>query len=444
MAEHSSTDLGGGLVLRQGTAADTEALVAFYAEVFRRQGDPGPNTFFGEFVRDLAATPQAPYGPGNFTVVEDTNTGAIVSSLNLISQTWSYGGIDFPVGRIEPVGTLPDYRHRGLVRRQFELAHRWSAERGELVQAITGIAYFYRQFGYEYTIEMMGARRGSVLDVPPLKEGEAEPYPVRPAAESDLSFIKRLSDAAAARYLVTCRRDEAQWRHELSGRNWMSQNCYRLRIIETPDGRPVGYLGHATRLWGSRIVAQAVEIVPGLSWYAVLPSVLRYLRAAGQELVGKTPGAGQLAFVSLSLGEEHPAYAALSPSFIGPPNQYPYLVRVPDLPAFVRHVAPVLEQRLAQSSFAGHSGEFRLCFWRSGLRLLFEQGRLVTAEPWMPTPEDGGNVGLPDLTFLKLLFGYRTLEEIRYIYPDVWADELGHILMPVLFPRQPSNVWAIG
>ena len=39
----------------------------------------------------------------------------------------------------ELVGTKKEYRRRGLVRQQFEVMHEWSAERGELVQIITGI-----------------------------------------------------------------------------------------------------------------------------------------------------------------------------------------------------------------------------------------------------------------------------------------------------------------
>jgi hypothetical protein len=444
MVEQPLADLGEGLVLRRATAADTDALVEFYAEAFRRRDEPGPNVFFGEFVRDLLCTVQAPYGPGNFTLVEDTRTGAIASSLNLISQTWTYGGIEFPVGRIEPVGTLPDYRRRNLVRRQFEVAHAWSAERGEIVQVITGIPYFYRQFGYEYAIEMNGTREVPVTAVPRLKEGEAEPYRIRGAGEGDLAFIAGLTDAAVGRYLVTCRRGAEQWRHELGGRHWMSQNCRHLRIIESAVGQRVGYLAYSSNVWGKRLRAGACELVPGQSWAPVMPVVLRYLRAAGQEMLGKTPYADELGIIGLCFGEDHPAYAVLPSSAPCLEQHYPFLVRVPDLAAFLRHVAPVLERRLVGSPFAGHSGDLKLSFYRSGVRLAFEQGRLAAAEAWQPTDGDGGNAAFPDLTFTKLLFGYRSLTEIRYLFPDVWASEEAHALLGVLFPRQPSSVWPIG
>jgi hypothetical protein len=94
----------------------------------------------------------------DFTVVVDENAdGKIASTMNLISQTWVYdgpsGGIPFALGRPELVATDEAYRRRGLVRMQFEAIHAKSAARGEMVQAITGIPWYYRQFGYEMCVD---------------------------------------------------------------------------------------------------------------------------------------------------------------------------------------------------------------------------------------------------------------------------------------------------
>jgi len=182
-------DLGNGLILRRATVADTEPLAAFNADVLRDPGAEEPDEEVAAYTRDLMARDHPTFDVGDFTLVEDTRSGTIVSSLNLISQTWSYGGIEFGVGRPELVGTHPDYRRRGLVRAQFEVIHEWSAERGEKVQAITGIPYFYRQFGYEMGLSLGGGRIGYKPQVPKLKDGEAEPYRVREAEEADLPFI---------------------------------------------------------------------------------------------------------------------------------------------------------------------------------------------------------------------------------------------------------------
>ena len=80
--------------------------------------------------------------------------------MNLISQTWTYNGIPFKVGRPEIVGTDPEYRHRGTVRKQFDTVRVESRSQSEMVQAITGIPYYYRQFGYKMTVQLDNWRAG--------------------------------------------------------------------------------------------------------------------------------------------------------------------------------------------------------------------------------------------------------------------------------------------
>src|SRR3990172_5714663 len=172
-------DLGDGLILRRATPADAEALSAFNGRIHSDAGPEQPDLRVAAWTRDLLAGNHPTFDAADFTIVEDTRTGAIVSSLNLISQTWSYAGIEFGVGRPELVGTHPDYRRRGLVRAQFEVIHQWSAERGEMVQAITGIPWYYCQFGYEMGLELGGGRIGYTPNIPKLKDGESEPYRVR-------------------------------------------------------------------------------------------------------------------------------------------------------------------------------------------------------------------------------------------------------------------------
>jgi hypothetical protein len=41
---------------------------------------------------------------------------------------------------------------------------------------------------------------------------------------------------------------------------------------------------------------------------------------------------------------------------------------------------------------------------------------------------------------LQLLFGYRSLAELRHAYPDVWADDAAQTLLAILFPSQVSLV----
>ncbi len=182
-------DLGRGLTLRRSTPADADALAEFNKVIQRDSGVVEPDEQVAVWTRDLLRGDHPTFGTDDFTIVEDAATGRIVSSANLISQTWTYAGIPFRVGRPELVGTAPEYRKRGLIRAQFDVLHAWSAERGQMVQAITGIPFYYRQFGYEMAMMLFGGRAGNAAEKPKLKDGESEPFRLRLPVEGDLAFI---------------------------------------------------------------------------------------------------------------------------------------------------------------------------------------------------------------------------------------------------------------
>jgi hypothetical protein len=391
---------------------------------------------------------------GDFTAVEDTATGQIVSTMNLISQTWSYAGISFKVGRPELVGTLTEYRNRGLVRAQFEAIHALSAERGEMVQAITGIPYYYRIFGYDMPLDLSGGRAGFLPQIPklsPLPAGESqsegktevEPYHLRPAVESDLPFIADLYAQGCARSQVSCLRDDTQWRYELLGASEMNVNRQELRIIETPAGEAVGYLTHNAFTWGTMMAAQGYELKPGVSWAAVTPSVIRYLKTVGEGFTDAFGEKQPFDAFGFWLGADHPVYHTIPDRLprVRPP--YAFYIRVPDLPGFLRHIAPALEKRLAASLLVGYTGEVRITFYRGGLRLAFENGKLTASEDYKPTPVGHeGDAAFPELTFLQILFGRRSLDELRHIFPDIWTEKPETaVLLDTLFPKQVSCVW---
>jgi GNAT superfamily N-acetyltransferase len=441
-------DLGDGLILRRATAEDAERLVAFNADVHREPGQENPDEANALWTRDLMTRPHPTFDAGGFTLVEDTRTNAIVSALCLIPQTWSYGGIEFGVGRTEFVGTHPDYRRRGLIRAQFEVVHRWSADLGHQVQAITGIPYFYRQFGYEMGLALGGGRWGHKSSVPKLKDGETEPYRVRPAQETDIPFIAQVYHGATKRWLIACPRDEALWRYELNGRTRTSDDWIEIRVVDTAEGEPVGFLTHSPKLRRKRMTTWVYELKSGISWLAATPSVLRYILATGEAYAaeeGRETGEERTCEAcELGLGVEHPVYDVIGDWLPHIHKPYAWYVRVADLPGFLGHIAPVLERRLAESALVGHTGKLEISFYRDGLRIAFENGRLKEVERWQPRPTDRSDAGLPDLTFLQLLFGYRALEELDYAFADCWArNDAVRALLNVLFPKQPSGAWGL-
>jgi hypothetical protein len=434
-------DLGDGLVLRFSTAADADRLAEFNSKIHGE--DPYDAVGVAEWTRDLLLKPHPTFQKGDFVIVEKAGTGEIVSSMNLISQTWLYDGIPFGVGRPELVGTLPEYRNRGLVRAQFDAIHELSHRRGELVQAITGIPYFYRQFGYEMTVDLGGSRAGPSSSLPKLEEGKEEPFRIRPAKEEDIPFLLRMIERNYRRSLLSCRWDEALLRHELLEKRPQNVNRLELRVIETPEGQPVGFLAHPNFTWWGQYVVLMLyryELEEGYSYLAVTPSVLRYLWSTAQVYAAERERAANA--VGFSLGIAHPAYQAAGNALPIERKPYAYYMRVPDLPAFLHVIAPVLEQRLRESDFTGHTGEIKLSFFRTGVHMVFEAGRITSIEAWKPVDGEA-SATFPALTFLHLLFGHRTLDEVRHIYVDCWANDPTRALLGVLFPRKPSSIWPV-
>jgi GNAT superfamily N-acetyltransferase len=429
-------NLGDGLILRRTTPEDAEALDLLNAKVHHEVDDP--DGFARRWTRELMSGNHPTFKPEDFLVVTDTTRdGAIVSTLNLFSQQWSYGGVEFGIGRPELVGTDPDYRRRGLIRAQFEVIHEWSRRRGHLLQAITGIPFFYRQFGYEMALELGGGRRGHRSGVPKLKEGEQEPYRIRPATEADLPFIARVYRRGCERSVVASVFSPKMWRYLL-----VRPAGEQFRIIETPKGQRAGLLAHGADVSRDAVVSAVLyELKPGTSWLAVTPSVLRYLQATGAEYAAKAKK--DLEWLNFELGTQHPAYEAM-PHFLQPGGEpYAFYIRVPDLPGFLRHIAPVLEERLAKSIAPGWSGELKLSFYREGLRLAFEKGKLTAAEPWSPA-QGGESACFRDLTFLQVLFGLHSLHELHAANPDCYpCNNDARVVLGILFPKQPSGVWAV-
>ena len=300
-------DLGNGLVMRRSTPEDADALSDFNGMI---HGDNKADTKrVAAWTHDLLTRPHPTFNVDDFIVVEESASGQIVSSLNLIPQTWSYEGIEFGVGRPELVGTLPEYRGKGLVRAQFEEIHKWCLERNMPVQIITGIPYFYRQFGYEMALDLGGRRFGYEPQVPKLKDGEKEKYYVRPAKKADLPFITSVYNHAIQRHLVSCARSLAIHEHELAGHGLDAINRFETHLIEDEAGEPVGYLQHYGFVGLTGLTAVWYELKPGVSWLDVTPSVIRYLWSKGQEYA-KREGKACTTF-GFMVGADHPVYQAL-------------------------------------------------------------------------------------------------------------------------------------
>lgn len=440
-------NLGDGLVLRWATAQDAEELAQFNLRI--HSDDPAePEHFLVHWTKELMSGNHPTTAADDFTVVVDENAGGkIISSMNLISQTWLYEDITFGLGRPELVGTDENYRRRGLVRQQFDVIHAKSAARGELVQAITGIPWYYRQYGYEMCVDLGGNRNYYLVrrrQKQEEKEAKEALYQLRPAAVADIPALHALYARHCAPGLLNRVRDERLWEHEMFQAYRESHNARFIYLITAvPDNTLAGYVEITEWQAVGAYFVREIAANPGHSLRALGLFVIQHLEQKAAEFNQTADKPMQT--ISFHMGTGHPIYQALAPELEKQNLPYGWYMRVPDLGAFLGHITPVLERRLAQSVMAGYTAKTRLNFYRTQLELAWEDGRLTTITPYQPKSGNDGHAFFPEQTFLQLLFGHRSLAELDQSFVDCSARHGDTaVLLDVLFPRRPSWVVPLG
>lgn len=411
--------------------ADVQKLVDFCNIVFSETGEPDPR--IGAWAADLLAPGSHPtLTCDDYFLVEDTATGQIVSSLNLIPQTWTYEDIPFAVGRVELVGTLKEYRRRGLVREQFQAVHQRCKELKLPVQSITGIPYYYRQFGYEYALDLGGGYTVALSMIP--ETPASSPFDLREWQPGDLPRLEALYASSIRKKLIACQRPTEHWHYRFAGQRPQSIQKIWLYVITRAD-EIAGYLAIPLDRWGPHL--RIAELVLGVPYPDVIPWLLPRLRDL--ILVHFPDADPPLQSIYFNLGSHHPVHPYLK-SYL-PVHRAPYAwyIRVPDLAAFVNQIAPALEKRIARGPLAGLTRSLVLDFYTGGLRLDFDKGRLAAAANLARGVEkfDGR---FPPLVFLQLLFGYRSLAQLSHSFPDARPNPDAYPILTTLFPRKPSWV----
>lgn len=438
---HLHRSLSSGLLLRPPRPDETGEIVEFVYRAFSDAiGEPDETAAI--WARDLLRGDHPTSSPTDSTVVVDTVRHRIAACCFLIRQTWTYGGITFSVGRPELIATGDDYRGLGLVRAQLTEAHSHGETLGDLVQVITGIPWFYRQFGYEPAITTAALHTIAPADVAALPAGHTEPISLRPATDSDLPALTRYYEQALARALVGVIRDERVTRYELNGRTPLSDYLHEMWIVARPTGEPAGMFAYHADLRGGLLACTVCEVEPDIDWSAIAPTVLRGLKAAGDRVSARLDKPFTRIGFDWTPDHPFPVAAGMTPQ---PDDLFAWYVRVPDLPAFLRRIAPVLEARIAASPFAGLNRELRITCYPRGLLLAFANGTLTAAESLPSVSHRGADAAFPALTMLQLIFGSRTFAELAYAFPNEVRvrDDQTRLLLETLFPRLPSAIWPV-
>jgi hypothetical protein len=367
--------------------------------------------------------------PEQWLYVEDENTSQVVSSLCLIPWKWRYEDVELWAGEVGFVGTLEAYRHRGLVRAQFARHAELLREGSYDLSHIQGIAYFYRQFGYQYALPLEGGWRVEPHLVPETAKGApVARYTFRQATTDDLATLMRLYDDAAHELSISTVRDRGTWRY-LLGPSTRTEMTAETWLVLDSAGAPVGYLRIPEHGFGQGLNVGEVSCLSAESALAVLGQ----LKTLAVER--KKP------YIRLNI----PANSALvqTARHLGAHDAgtYAWQIHVPNVGRLLRKLAPILERRIAASPFARLTQNLCFNLYREAFEMRFQDGKLIAVESLGFCERSG--IRVPPFLAAPLLLGWRSREELAHIHPDLSTGKEWQYLADILFPKVDSFIYTV-
>ena len=440
------TTLTGGLIARWANPSDIPAILACYGVAFADHPTGSVNTFAIGYAQGFLTRNHPAAGVADCAIICDTDNRTVLAATILMRTTIDYAGIPIPVGRPELVASHPAVRGRGLVRHIFAMIHARSAQRGDCLQMIAGIPYFYRQFGYEYAIASAGSRKVPFSAIPPLPASDSEPITLRRATPSDIPTIlalyardcQRLHDGQPFNITANLDATYLEWTmnpHTDAIDPWVPY------VIVDSNGNSVGYLFTSRMRWLNHIGIWGIGTNSQFPLHTLFASVARGLIALSDAIPAHESAPTRADTLFFCLGGTHPIYPII--------ETYPHTrkaadawyVRIDDIPQFINHITPALVQRVADSPFAGYVGTIAVSCYRFGFDIQISPGH-ISAQATAHA-QTNAVAFYPPLVMVQQLLGYRSCQQLQVHYPDVRVDATIAPLIDVLFPARPTWVVAL-
>lgn len=394
-----------GVVVRTATPSDLDEI----AELLVRRGEVAD----GIDLRLVAGDADE----GLDAVLVAVHEGRIVSTATLLTETWRVAEVVLPAGQIELVATEPEFEGRGLVRSLVDLAHDRSRARGDVLQVMIGIPFFYRQFGYVYSLPIPHTR--DLVDPPTAPDGVR----VRDAAPGDLATLAALQWQVQRDVPVSMPHSPACWR-------WLVARDGSTEWIAERDGIPLATC-RALPPDEGLVLGEVAGSADGID--ALLAHAVDVASAAVEGpptvAVMDRPGTGVQATLD----------PRLAPVDRPDASRHWYYLRVERLAPVLAALAPVLERRWRASGLDAH--DLLLSSYRSHVRMAFGPHGVgpVREGGALQAPVGAGGSGVAPDAIAPLLFGPYGALGLEERHADVLLGRQRD-LMAALFPPIASDL----
>ncbi len=341
----------------------------------------------------------------------------MVATLNLIPQIWSLGGVNLEVAEMGLVASDPEYRKRGLQKILNIEFDRRLKESGYHLAAIEGIPYFYRQFGYEYSIPL-----DHWTSIPLTRLPQNNSFDISLLIPKEIPKAMELLEISQRKYTL----------HSVRSREeWVAQECAGYVGDRTSQTYVVKHLGLPIAYFRATVKDRAVllhEITDTDDKTSAM--IASFLRNLGKEIDA----------IELVSRESYDAPFNKYLSSLGAKEKplYGWQVKVVDPFKVIGAISKVLEDRIANSLFRGYTGQIPLNLYGVTVTIIFVNGAITGVEQSPSTQR--GDILINPRIFPKLLLGYRSLNELESEYLDVRIIPEYREIVKVLFPKVAAYI----
>ena len=344
----------------------------------------------------------------------------VVAGLLLIPQVWKLGELELKVAEMGCVGTDPEHRRKSLQQVLNDEFDGYSKEHDFDLCALAGIPFFYRQFGYQYAVQLDYSTEISLDKIPEQKtEIQLGDFTEEHITNADI-LLKKLQE----RYLIHSVRSEEIWEMQQKTGTYGADPFQTAALYREESF--VGYYRYSAdqenKSFNIKELAFDEKVTP-----EELASVIRAHASSLGSITVTTKLSHQDKFSSylISLGADTN-------------TPYAWQVKILDFTKFLRKLGPVLEQRIENSEFIGINKELTMNFWKFAVKMKIEDGKVAGIEKMYG--EEDRAIGWNPYAFIQLALGYKGRKELEEMYPDfrVRGDVGG--LIDVMFPKQPGYI----
>ena len=351
--------------------------------------------------------------------IKDNSTGQIISLLTLLPLEWKFEGKLLQVCEMGFVGTLKEYRGKGLIGKLNEFYERVMMERGYLLTCLRGIPYYYRRLGYEFVLSLDERFSLSPNQIPSMELSHID---IRKASRKDIDYIKEKYNSNSNSFLISNNFDTESFYFKFMNDSF-NDNKLLAYIIEE-KGKPEGYF-----LFGKSFDNEVYTIItPQLS----PPQMIKLLQH-----INEYPKKEHDLNLNVAEFSEFGKYIISIGGKLQ--SNYGWQIKVPDLKRFFESIKVVLENRIEKSKFNNLSKTVIISDYKQSIELIFNNGKIeaIKSESGYPDAEKC-DVRIPGAMLLKLLLGDKTVDEINYIVKDARINPSSKNLIQILFPQVNS------